>query len=125
MSEIIKPEYPRPQLVRQSYINLNGCWEFEIDDSLSGKEKGIYKRHLKDRITVPFCPESELSGLEGCTTSLTVGKDKIRLRRTGEALAVDTVMEFEKGKRFLGYYETPYGPLGMEILTNSIEKITG
>ena len=65
-------------------------------------------------------PESELSGLEGCTTSLTVGKDKIRLRRTGEPLAVDTVMEFEKGKRFQGYYETPYGPLGMEILTNSI-----
>ena len=67
-------------------------------------------------------PESELSGMEGCTTSLTVGKDKVRLRRTGDALAVDTVMEFEKGKRFLGVYETPYGPLGMEILTNSIEK---
>ncbi|MBR4150897.1 MAG: DUF1934 domain-containing protein [Firmicutes bacterium] len=67
-------------------------------------------------------PESELSGMEGCTTSLTVGKNKVRLRRSGEPLAVDTVMEFEKGKRFLGVYETPFGPLGMEILTDSIEK---
>ena len=67
-------------------------------------------------------PESELSGLEGCTTSLTIGKDKVRLRRSGEPLGTDTVMEFEKGKRFLGVYETPYGPLGMEILTNSIER---
>lgn len=60
----IKPEYPRPQLVRDSYINLNGSWEFEIDNSLSEKEKGIYKRHLKDKIIVPFCPESKLSGIE-------------------------------------------------------------
>jgi len=70
-------------------------------------------------------PESALSGMEGCTTSLTIGKDRVRLRRSGEPLAVDTVMEFEKGKRFLGVYETPYGPLGMEILTNSIEKKFG
>lgn len=61
---MIKPEYPRPQLVRQSYINLNGEWEFEIDNSLSAKEKEIYKRHLTGKITVPFCPESKLSGVE-------------------------------------------------------------
>ncbi len=60
----IKPEYPRPQLVRDSYINLNGSWEFEIDNSLSEKEKGIYQRHLKDKILVPFSPESKLSGIE-------------------------------------------------------------
>lgn len=61
---VIKPEYPRPQLVRESYINLNGIWEFEVDNSLSEKEKGIYQRHLKDKILVPFCPESKLSGIE-------------------------------------------------------------
>ena len=60
----IKPEYPRPQLVRDSYINLNGIWEFEFDHSLSEKEKEIYKRHLKDEILVPFCPESKLSGIQ-------------------------------------------------------------
>ena len=44
---VIKPEYPRPQLVRGSYINLNGSWEFEIDNSLSEKEKGIFKKEIE------------------------------------------------------------------------------
>ena len=57
-------EYPRPQMVRQNWINLNGQWEFEIDHGLSGKERGLHNgTGLKDVITVPFCPESELSGV--------------------------------------------------------------
>ncbi|MBQ2084269.1 MAG: DUF1934 domain-containing protein [Firmicutes bacterium] len=65
-------------------------------------------------------PESELSGLEGCTTSLIITKDKVKMRRTGQALAADTEMEFKKGERFYGMYETPYGPIGMELLTNDV-----
>ena len=38
MNTIPRPEYPRPQMVRQNWINLNGSWEFEIDQSVSGKE---------------------------------------------------------------------------------------
>lgn len=47
----ILPEYPRPQMVRGSYLNLNGTWEYELDGS-SGT------------ILVPFSPESKLSGVE-------------------------------------------------------------
>ena len=65
-------------------------------------------------------PESELSGLEGCTTSLIITKDKVKMRRTGHPLAADTEMEFKKGERFYGMYETPYGPVGMELLTNDV-----
>ena len=65
-------------------------------------------------------PESELSGLEGCTTSLIITKDKVKMRRTGHPLAADTEMEFKKGERFYGMYETPYGPVGMELLTNEV-----
>ena len=90
------------------------------DDGIEFVTEGVL--YHKGPLLLIEYPESELSGMEGCTTSLTVGKDKIRLRRSGKPLAVDTVMEFEKGKRFLGYYDTPYGPMGMEILTNSIEK---
>ena len=64
MSSIPRPEYPRPQLVRTDWINLNGEWEFEMDPSASGRERGLYQaEHLKDRILVPFCPESPLSGI--------------------------------------------------------------
>lgn len=60
-----RPEYPRPQFVRKEWINLNGTWEFEIDHGNSGVERKFYHREsLADKITVPFCPESSLSGVE-------------------------------------------------------------
>lgn len=62
---IPRPEYPRPQLVREQWVNLNGPWQFEIDSGRSGKERGlIAAEKLKDEIIVPFCPESKLSGVE-------------------------------------------------------------
>lgn len=51
------PEYPRPQLVRDSYLNLNGRWDFTISKSDSFPE--VYD-HV---ITVPYCVESSLSGI--------------------------------------------------------------
>lgn len=62
--QIPRNEYPRPQLVRENWINLNGEWDFEIDNCVSGKEKEFFKRpSLDGKIIVPFCPESVLSGV--------------------------------------------------------------
>lgn len=58
-----RPEHPRPQLVRDRWLNLNGEWEFEIDRGDSGLERGLAGRPLSGRILVPFAPESELSGI--------------------------------------------------------------
>jgi len=64
-NDIPRPEYPRPQMVRDKWINLNGWWEFEIDHGNSGKERRFFEREkLDSRILVPFCPESKLSGVE-------------------------------------------------------------
>ena len=41
--------YPRPQLKRESYLNLNGAWDFSVNYEKMGQ------------IRVPFCPESKLS----------------------------------------------------------------
>ncbi|SDE35276.1 glycoside hydrolase family 2 protein [Auraticoccus monumenti] len=65
-----RPEYPRPQLVRERWQSLNGEWEFEVDAGDSGSERGLRTRPLAERITVPFAPESELSGI-GRTDYLT------------------------------------------------------
>ncbi len=60
-----RSEYPRPQMARQDWLNLNGDWDFEFDFGDTGRERGMagvdapYSR----KITVPFCPESELSGV--------------------------------------------------------------
>ncbi|WP_423747535.1 sugar-binding domain-containing protein (plasmid) [Haladaptatus sp. SPP-AMP-3] len=60
-----RPEYPRPQLRRERWRNLNGEWEFEIDDGASGRARGLPNADsLARTIMVPFAPESELSGVE-------------------------------------------------------------
>ena len=50
-------EYPRPQLVRESYYNLNGLWDYAItaSDACPGAWDG--------EILVPFSPEAPLSGV--------------------------------------------------------------
>jgi beta-galactosidase/beta-glucuronidase len=56
-------EYPRPQFVRPDWWCLNGEWQFEMDPGDSGLQRGLLQRELADRIVVPFCPESALSGI--------------------------------------------------------------
>ncbi|MBQ0110324.1 MAG: beta-galactosidase [Oscillospiraceae bacterium] len=62
---IPRPEHPRPQFERQNWQNLNGRWDFEFDNQNSAIDRGLYKNDavLSQKITVPFCPESKLSGL--------------------------------------------------------------
>ena len=61
---IPRPEYPRPHFVRDAWLNLNGEWEFEVDAGKSGRARGLTSgKTLAEKIIVPFCPESALSGL--------------------------------------------------------------
>ncbi len=61
---IPRPEHPNPQWERKSWRNLNGEWEFDFDFNKSAREKELYKKgKLLKKITVPFCPESTLSGI--------------------------------------------------------------
>ena len=53
----ILQEYPRPQLRRDSYLNLNGPWDYAFSDSPEPPAE------WQGRILVPFSPESELSGV--------------------------------------------------------------
>ena len=49
--------YPRPQFKRDSYLCLNGEWEF------STSENENFPENLTEKIIVPFCPQSVLSGV--------------------------------------------------------------
>ena len=49
--------YPRPQLKRNSYVNLNGIWDFSVSENAEIPS-------FDKQINVPFCPESGLSGLK-------------------------------------------------------------
>jgi beta-galactosidase/beta-glucuronidase len=64
-SNSIRPEYPRPDFERQEWLNLNGEWYFEFDDNNLGEEQGWYKTYdFSQRIIVPFCYQSKLSGID-------------------------------------------------------------
>jgi uncharacterized beta-barrel protein YwiB (DUF1934 family) len=87
------------------------------------------KYYVKGDSVYLLYDESEFSGMEGCTTSLKITGDNIKMKRFGERIGLDTEIEFQKGKRYKGYYDTPYGSVEMEVLTNDvinkIEKIEG
>ena len=59
-----RPEHPRPDQFRANWISLNGQWQFEIDSSGDGEQRGLVSgKNLASKIIVPFCPESKLSGV--------------------------------------------------------------
>ncbi len=61
---IPRPEHPRPQFMRPTWVSLNGQWDFTIDHGNSYKAQGYAAGGTFDKqITVPFCPESALSGI--------------------------------------------------------------
>ena len=62
---IPRAEHPKPQFRRDNWMNLNGPWAFQIDQGRSGEARKLHlpEAKLEQEILVPFCPESELSGI--------------------------------------------------------------
>ena len=61
-----RPEFPRPQFDRgdANWLNLNGPWEYQTDRGLTGEQRNYQNgAPFSETITVPFCRESELSGI--------------------------------------------------------------
>ena len=55
--ENVLQEYPRPQMKRDSFLNLNGLWNYAISSQAVAPSEG------GGEILVPFSPESVLSGV--------------------------------------------------------------
>lgn len=92
---IPKPEYPRPQMVREEWMNLNGEWEFEFDDEDKGKEEEWFLNHsYSRRIQVPFAYQSKRSGIH-----ITDFHDIVWYKREIES------KELTPGKRYLLHFQ--------------------
>lgn len=87
------PEYPRPQMVRDSYINLNGVWKYAINKT------GERPKNYDSEIVVPFCPECVLSGVEKIVTP----EDTLLYYREFEV-----PKGFIKGNEFLNFGAVDY-----------------
>ena len=68
-------EYPRPQMVREGWQNLNGLWDYTVT---SNDVDGYTRKLVSGKILVPFAIESALSGVG----RLTGKEEMIEYRRT-------------------------------------------
>ncbi len=112
--------YPRPQMVRDSYLCLNGKWDFSVVTKKKGREK-------LGKILVPFPPESRLSGIERITqpdetivyTRLITLPDGFRKNPTDRILlhfgAVDQTARVRLNGRWIGESESPYLPFTIDL----------
>lgn len=59
--------HPRPNFERTHWISLNGQWEFEFDDQQIGEQQQWFGKELSRQIVVPFCYQSQASGIHDRT----------------------------------------------------------
>ena len=64
-ADLPRSEYPRPQFEREYWVNLNGTWTYSFDFGQTGADRNFRNsKGFDGKITVPFCPESSLSGVK-------------------------------------------------------------
>ena len=99
----VLPEYPRPQMVRDAWTNLNGEWDFAITTADASEPKAFDKK-----IVVPFPVESVLSGV----TSTVKPEDAVWYQR-----------DFDPGKRDGGRVLLHFGAVDWQakVWVNGVE----
>lgn len=94
-----RPEHPNPQFERETWMNLNGEWDFAFDYGKSGMDRKLYlnneeaEKSFTHRITVPFCPESVLSGI-GCKDFMNSVWYRRTVTLTADQLKGRTILHF-------------------------------
>lgn len=76
------------------------------------------KFYEKNGIYYLIYNESEISGMEGSTTTLKVEKNKVSMKRFGNGTSR---LIFERGKRHKTEYQTLYGEMDIEVLTDKLD----
>lgn len=109
-------------MTKDVMIRIVGKQIFEKEEDVSAEFFTEGKIFKEDGQIFMEYDETELSGFLGGHTVLTIGKEKLIMTRSDCADGSgDTRMEFIKGRRFEGIYETPIGSQGIEILANDLK----
>jgi len=112
----------------EAALNDVATVEFDFDDEKEPEENDAIEIHTEgrlrttaDRFSLSYV-ESELTGMEGSTTTLSFSKanpNLLSMTRTGE---VNTALIFEPEKRHICIYNTPFMPFELCVRTLSMDN---
>jgi beta-galactosidase/beta-glucuronidase len=112
------PEHPNPLFQRNSYLSLNGVWDFSIDQNKNNA--GKYDK----TIVVPFSPETSLSGVHLTVKAtdfmhyrkiFSVPEDYVGHDCLLHLDAVDQICDVFWNGHFVGHHESGYFPLVVHL----------
>ena len=115
-------EYPRPRMVRDSYLSLNGEWDFTYAEKAP--------ESFNEKIIVPFPPESKLSGIGRAHTdreklyykrSFTIPEGFIKSKLILHLGAVDQICDVTVNGKHIGHGEGGYLPHSFDITDSATE----
>lgn len=117
-------DYPRPQFVRDAWLNLNGEWNFRFDDGNAGEADGWYEAFKADRkIVVPFTYETQASGIAEETfhpcvwyqRTVAIPKEQSGKRVILHFQAVDYIAKVWVNGKFVGRHQGGYSAFSFDI----------
>jgi uncharacterized beta-barrel protein YwiB (DUF1934 family) len=89
--------------------DTNECIELITEGRLVNKPEGLFIEY----------DESELTGIEGCTTTLVLKDNCVTMERNG---SLSMQMEFAPGRVFNSSLNTPYGTLNLHVFASRVES---
>ena len=97
-------------------IRSEQCYAGMDPDSIELVTEGTLSVTGEGTILLSY-QESELTGMEGTTTTFTIQGPQVILSRTGK---INSQMVFEEGRQHTSLYETPFGELAIDIQTSRL-----
>ena len=101
---------------KSEVISIRSFSDLDKDEVIEVVTPG--KFHLGESEFKAVYEESEISGMDGTTTTLVIKDDVLVLEREG---STSTRMEFKKGEDVISLYNTPYGMMNINISTKELD----